>query len=144
MATLNPYLNFNGNAEEAFTFYKSVFGGEFLTVQRMKDVPPMPGCEVADNEKEKIMHIALPVGKGNIIMASDVIESMGHSNVSGNNFYISIQADSKEEAKHLFDGLSAGGTITMPLDDAFWNAYFGMFIDKFGIRWMVNYPYPAK
>lgn len=139
MATLNPYLNFKGNTEEAFNFYKSVFGGEFLAVQRFADTPEAD--RVAPEDRNKIMHIALPVGKGNVLMATDALESMGHPLSAGNNFYLSIAADSKEEAAKLYNGLSAGGKVTMPLGDAFWGAYFGMFTDKFGVQWMVNYDY---
>jgi PhnB protein len=139
MATLNPYLNFKGNTEEAFTFYKSVFGGEFIALQRYKDTPEAD--KVADADKEKIMHIALPIGKGNILMATDALESMGRPYSTGSNFYLSLTADSEEEATKIFTGLSAGGVVTMPLQKTFWGAYFGMWNDKFGIQWMVNYDY---
>ncbi len=142
MATFNPYLNFPGTSEDAFKFYKSVLGGDFQTVQRFKDTPV--GDKVAPKEKEKIMHIALPIGRGNTLMATDALESMGDKITPGNNFSISVEADSKEEAKKIFDGLSAGGKIESPLKDEFWGGYFGMFVDKFGIRWMVNYTYPKK
>lgn len=141
MASINPYLNFNLNSEEAFTFYKSVFGGEFSTFQRFKDVPGM-GDNLSNAEKEGLMHVALPIGKGSVLMGSDVLPSRGHPKAEGNNFYISLQADSKEEADKLFNGLSAGGNVEMPLTDTFWNAYFGMLQDKFGIRWMINHDYP--
>jgi PhnB protein len=136
MATINPYLNFDGNCEEAFEFYRSVFGGEFLAQMRFKDVPP----EIAlpESEGEKIMHIALPVGQGTILMGSDTPAEMGPTQ-NGNNYYISISAASKAEATSLFKGLSAGGQVTMPLEKAFWGSYFGMFTDKFGIQWMVSY-----
>ncbi len=140
MATLNPYLNFNGNTEEAFNFYKSVFGGEFVMLQRFKDTPEAEKLSPAD--QEKIMHVALPIGKGNILMATDALESMGQKLISGNNFYLSLQAESKAEAERLFNGLSAGGKIELALQDVFWGAYFGMFADRFGIQWMVNYDYP--
>ena len=139
MATLNSYLNFPGNTEEAFNFYKSVFGGDFTMLQRFKETPFAD--QMADGDKEKIMHIALPIGKTSILMATDAIESMGQKLTPGNNSSIAIEAESEEEAKRLFDGLSQGGQITMPLDKAFWGAYFGMFNDKFGIQWMVNYTY---
>ena len=139
MATINPYLNFAGNTEEAFNFYKSVFGGEFITLQRFKDTPE--AGKISESEKDKIMHVSLPIGKGNILMATDALESMGQKLTVGNNFYISISSESKEEAQKLFNGLSAGGKIEMPLQDAFWGAYFGMFTDKFGIKWMINYDY---
>lgn len=140
MAVLNPYLNFAGNTEEAFNFYKSVFGGEFIMLQRFKDTPD--GDKMSESDKEKIMHVALPIGKGNILMATDTLESMGQKLVEGNNYYLSLQVDTKEEADTLYNGLSAGGIIEMQLTDAFWGAYFGMFKDKFGIQWMINYDYP--
>lgn len=139
MATINPYLNFNGNTEEAFTFYKSVFGGDFLMLQRFKDTPEREN--LSSEDQEKIMHVSLPIGAGNILMGTDVLEAAGRTLTVGNNFSLSITPESKEEAQRLFDGLSAGGKIEMPLVDAFWGAYFGMFTDKFGIQWMVNYEY---
>ena len=142
MATINPYLNFNGNTEEAFLFYKSVFGGEFTMVQRFKEIPGGP--DLPAEAQEKIMFIGLPIGKGNVLMATDALESMGQHIQEGNNHYISIQADTREEADHLYHGLSADGVIEMEIGDAFWGAYFGMFRDKFGIQWMVNYDYPKQ
>lgn len=140
MATINPYLNFNGNTEEAFTFYKSVFGGEFLACQRFKDVPTLPGEAVmSESDGEKLMHVALPIGKGNILMATDILESLGQSLTVGNNYSLSIDTESEDEATNLFNALSADGTITMPFEKAFWGAYFGMITDKFGIQWMINY-----
>jgi len=139
MAIVNPYLNFNGNTEEAFTFYKSVFGGEFITVQRFKDTPEAD--KIAEADRDKIMHIALPIGDGTILMATDALESMGHPLTVGNNFYMSVSAESEKEADKLFKALSAGGRVTIPLEKAFWGAYFGMFTDKFGIQWMINYDY---
>jgi len=137
MTAINPYLNFNGNTEEAFNFYKSVFGGEFLTLMRFKD---NPGCgQMAESDKERIMHVALPIGNGTVLMATDALESMGQKLTLGNNFYIAIAPESKEEAERLFNGLSAGGKIEMPLQDMFWGAYYGSFTDKFGVQWMVNY-----
>lgn len=137
MATINPYLFFNGNAEEAFNFYRSVFGGEFTTIQRFKDTPEADKAPAG--EQDKIMHIALPIGNGNILMGNDVLKSMGYSVTTGNNFYISISAESEGETDKLFNGLSKGGKVTMPLEKTFWGAYFGMLTDKFGIQWMVNY-----
>lgn len=137
MATINPYLNFQGNTEDAFNFYKSVFGGEFLTIQRFKDTPEAD--RVAENEKNKIMHVALPIGKGNVLMGTDALESMGHKLTIGNNFHISISPESEEETNKLFNSLSAGGKVSVPLAKMFWGAYFGMFTDKFGVSWMVNY-----
>lgn len=139
MATLNPYLNFKGNTEEAFNFYKSVFGGEFKELQRFKDTPEAD--RVPENEKDKLMHISLPIGPGNILMATDALESMGHKLTVGNNFYLSLSADSESEADKLFNGLSSGGKATMPLQKTFWGSYFGMVTDKFGINWMVSYDY---
>jgi PhnB protein len=137
MTTINPWINFNGNAEEAFTFYKSVFGGEFATITRFKDLAG-PEFPVADNEAQKIMYIALPIGK-NMLIANDVPESMGRVSESENRSKISIGAESKEEADKLFNGLSAGGTIEMPIADSPWGTYFGMFRDKYGIEWMVEF-----
>jgi Uncharacterized protein conserved in bacteria len=139
MATLNPYLNFKGNTEEAFNFYKSVFGGEFIELQRFKDTPESD--RVPENEKDKLMHISLPIGPGNILMATDALESMGHKLTVGNNFHLSLSADSESEADKLFNGLSSGGKATMPLQKTFWGSYFGMVTDKFGINWMVSYDY---
>jgi PhnB protein len=137
MATINPYLNFNGTTEEAFNFYKSVFGGEFAMIQRFKDTPQAGDLPLGVGDK--IMHVSLPIGNGNMIMGTDAIESMGHPLTMGNNFYICISPESKEEADRLFNGLSAGGKIEMPLADMFWGAYYGQFTDKFGVQWMVNY-----
>ncbi|SKC77417.1 VOC family protein [Ohtaekwangia koreensis] len=139
MATINPYLNFNGTTEEAFNFYRSVFGGEFAAVQRFKDVPET--ANVPPEDQDKIMHIALPIGRENRIMGTDALESAGHTLSPGNNFSIAIGADSEEEASRIFNGLSQGGQVTMPLEKTFWNAYFGMLTDKFGVQWMVNYDY---
>jgi PhnB protein len=139
MATINPYLNFDGNTEEAFNFYKSVFSGEFMTLMRWKDAPEADKLPASDHQK--IMHVSLPIGQGNVLMATDALESHGHSLTPGNNFYISINAESEEEAVRLFNGLSAGGHVTMALHKAFWEAYFGMLTDKFGIQWMVSYDY---
>ena len=137
MALINPHINFNGNAEEAFNFYKSVFGGEFATIVRLKDLSS-PEFPVAENDANKIMHIALPIGK-NSLMGNDVPKSMGPVNENENRSKISISAESREEADKLFNGLSAGGTVEMPMDDSPWGSYFGMFRDKFGIEWMVDF-----
>jgi PhnB protein len=137
MAQINPYINFNGNAEEAFIFYKSVFGGEFAKIMRFKDISS-PEFPVTENEANKIMYIALPIGK-NILMANDVPESLGQTNENENRSKISISAESKEEADKLFNGLSAGGQIEMPIGDSPWGSYFGMFRDKYGIEWMVDF-----
>lgn len=137
MALINPYINFNGNAEEAFTFYKSVFGGEFAMILRFKDMSS-PKFPVAENEENKVMHIALPIGK-NVLMGNDVLEVMGRTNENENRSKISISAQSKEEADKLFSGLSAGGQIEVPIANSPWGSYFGMFRDKFGIEWMVDF-----
>lgn len=139
MASINPYIHFNGNAEEAFTFYKSVFGGEFATVVRFKDMPANPDYPLPEKEADKIMHIALPIGRHNVLMASDTPEVLGKHNEKETRSKISISAESKEEADKLFNGLSAGGTIEMPVADSPWGSYFGMFRDKYGIEWMVDF-----
>ena len=137
MVLINPHINFNGNAEEAFTFYKSVFGGEFAMVLRMNDLPSLEN--LSEKDANKIMHIALPIGKSNVLMGNDVPEIMGRVNENENRSKISISAESKEEADKLFDGLSAGGAIEMPIGDSPWGSYFGIFRDKFGIEWMVDF-----
>jgi PhnB protein len=142
MQTINAYLNFMGNTEDAMNFYKSVFGGEFTIFQRFKDVPgseKMP----ADDQK-KIMHISLTTKNGTTIMATDTLESMGKKLVFGNNFHLCIQAESETEADKLFAMLSAGAKVEMPLNKTFWGAYFGMLQDKFGIYWMINFSYPQN
>ena len=139
MVTMNPWINFNGNAEEAFTFYKSVFGGEFAKVLRFKDIAG-PEFPVAEKEENKIMLIALPIGKGNVLMANDVPEILGQVNENENRSKIAISTESKEEADKLFNSLSAGGTVEGPMGDSPWGTYFGMFRDKYGIEWMVEYP----
>ena len=136
MARINPHVNFNGNAEEAFTFYKSVFGGEFKKIIRFKDLAGFP---VSEKEKNKIMHIALSIGKDNMLMANDVPEAMGRTNENENRSKIVINADSKEEADKLFNGLSSGGSIEGPIGDSPWGSYFGCFRDKYGIEWIVEF-----
>lgn len=137
MALINPHINFNGNAEEAFTFYKSVFGGVFSKIIRFKDIASAE-FPVAENEANKIMHIALPIGNSSLL-ANDVPEIMGRTNENENRSKLSISAESKEEADRLFNGLSAGGTIEMPIISSPWGSYFGMFRDKYGIEWMVEF-----
>ncbi len=137
MALINPHINFNGNAEEAFNFYKSVFGGEFSKIVRLKDLES-PEFPVEEKDKNKIMHIGLPIGK-NVLMANDVPEFLGKVNENENRSKISISAESKEEADRLFAGLSAGGQVEMPIADSPWGSYFGMFRDKYGIEWMVDF-----
>ena len=137
MALINPHINFNGNAEEAFTFYKSVFGGEFAKIMRFKDLANAE-FPVAEKDENKIMHIALPIGKSNFLMANDVPEFMGKVNENENRSKIVIIAESKEEADKLFNGLSAGGGIEMPISDRPRGTYFGMVRDKYGIECMVD------
>ena len=139
MTKMNPYLNFNGNAEEAFNFYKSVFGGEFSSVNRYSEMPGSENMSVEDGKK--LMHISLPISDGIILMASDAMEPMSPKIIFGNSVYINLSPDSQEEADRLFNGLSAGGKIEMAMEKTFWGAYFGSFIDKFGIAWMINYEY---
>lgn len=140
MANLNTYLNFAGNTEEAFDLYKSVFGGEFTSVVRFKDMP-MEGVSIPKEDENKIMHISLPIGKDNVLMATDTLESLGQKLTQGNNVYISVHPESKEEADRIFNALSAGSTIEMPMADQPWGDYYGSFKDKFGVQWMVNYTY---
>lgn len=137
MAQINPHINFNGNAEEAFNFYKSVFGGEFSKIIRFKDIASEE-FPISDNEAHKIMHIALPIGR-NFLFANDILEIMGRVNENENRSKIAITAESKEEAHNLFNGLSAGGQIEMPIDENPDGTYFAMFRDKFGIEWMVKF-----
>jgi PhnB protein len=143
MATVNPYLTFNGNCEEAFKFYKSVFGGEFRQISKWGDMPAQPGHEMPEEEKKRILHVSLPISKETILMGSDSNPRMGTVNI-GQHLSLSIGADSKEEADRVFKALSAGGKVTMPIAEMFWGAYFGMLQDKYGFIWMVNYDYPKK
>lgn len=140
MARIDPHINFNGNAEEAFHFYQSVFGGEFSKIIRLKDIAS-PEFPVAEKDADKILHIALPIG-GNTLMGNDVPDHLGPVNEQENRSKISISAASREEADQLFIGLSAGGDIEMPIGDSPWGSYFAMFRDKFGIEWMVDYAGP--
>lgn len=137
MASINPYIHFNGNAEEAFTFYKSVFGGEFARIARFKDFSN-PEHPLPEKEADKIMHIALPIGT-DVLMGSDTPEFLGTHNLNETRSKISITAETKEEADKLFNGLSADGTIEMPIADSPWGSYFGMLRDKYGIEWMVSF-----
>jgi len=138
MKAINPWINFNGNAEEAFTFYKSVFGGEFTKIVRFKDLSsdeyPIP-----ESEAEKIMTIALPIGKHNVLMGNDVPKFMGPVNENENRSKIAISAESRKEADQLFNELSAGGNIEGPIGDGPWGSYAGMFRDKYGIEWIVEF-----
>jgi PhnB protein len=137
MALINPYINFNGNAEEAFNFYKSVFGGEFALIVRFKEMSS-PENPVAEKEENKIMHIALPIGK-NVLMGNDVPEFMGRVNEMENRSKISVSAQNREEADRLFQGLSANGTVEVPIGDSPWGSYFGMFRDQYGIEWIIDF-----
>lgn len=137
MALINVHLNYNGNAEEAFTFYKSVFGGEFSKITRLKDLES-PDFPVDEKDADKIMHIALPIGN-NVLMANDVPSFMGLVNEQEDRSKIAVSAESREEADKLFNGLSVGGTVEMPIQDSPWGSYFGMFRDKYGIEWMIDF-----
>ena len=140
MAAVNVYLNFDGNCEEAFTFYKSVFGGEYPHISRFKDMPSQEGVPpMPDEIGGRIMHVSLKISNETMIMGSDTGGEWAPSFRQGNNFAIAITASSKEEADSLFNGLSEGGQVTMALDNTFWGDYFGMFTDKFGINWMMSY-----
>lgn len=137
MAAINPYLMFNGTCEEAFLFYKSVFGGEFPYIGKYKDAPAEEGEVLSEEALNRIMHVSLPIGN-TILMGSDSHPRYGDVGF-GDNFSISINTESTEEADRIFNGLSAGGKVEMPMNKTFWGAYFGMFKDKFGINWMVNF-----
>jgi len=138
MALINPYIHFNGNAEEAFTFYKSVFGGEFEKIARYKDISG-PEYPIPENDVNRIMHIALPIGKGTVLLGSDCLSIMGKVTENDNRNTVFISAESMEEANKLFNGLAADGKVEMPITLGPWGNYFGMFADKFGVQWMVNY-----
>lgn len=139
MIKLDPYLNFQGHTEEAFNFYKSIFGGDFKMIQRFKEISDFPGKEkMSMLELEKIMHISLKVGD-NILMGTDALESQGQVLIPGNNISLSLSVDSKEGADKLFSLLQVGGKVEMPMQNMFWGAYFGMIQDKFGVKWMISY-----
>lgn len=139
MATVNIYLTFNGNCEEAFRFYQSVLGGEIPYIGRYKDMPAKEGPKIKPGEEEKIMHMSLPISKETMLMGSDTGGEWASSFKEGNNFSICISPDSKAEADRIFSELSAGGKVGMPMDNTFWGDYFGTFTDKFGINWMVSF-----
>lgn len=143
MTRLHPYLNFAGNAEEAFNFYRSVFGGEFSSLVRFKDFP-IEGVTVPKEDEDKIMHIGLPVGEDEMLMASDTLKSLGQELVPGNNVYISVHPASREEADRIFNALSEGGDVEMPIADQAWGDYYGSLKDRFGVMWMVNYSPPRE
>jgi PhnB protein len=145
MFKLNPYLNFNGNTEEAFLFYKSVFGGEFEAFSRFSDAPDTPGMQaLPEVDKSKVMHVSLYIGNGMRLMGTDVLPSMGHKPVVGNNISLSLAPDSEAETRRLYEALSAGGDVEVPLETMFWGALFGMVTDRFGIKWMVNFEMEKK
>lgn len=143
MTKLHTYLNFAGNTEEAFNFYRSVFGGDFTSLVRFKDVP-VEGVGIPEQDAGKIMHIALPIGDDNLLMATDALESLGQELVQGNNVYISVHPSTREEADRVFGALSEGGQVEMPLSDQVWGDYYGSFRDKFGVMWMVDYSPPRE
>jgi len=138
MKAINPWINFNGNAEEAFNFYKSVFGGEFAKFIRFKDLASAE-FPVSENDADKIMYISLPIGKNNVLIANDVPEMMGRTNENENRSKIAVSAESREEADKVYNGLSAGGDIEGPIGDSPWGSYAGMFRDKYGIEWIVEF-----
>lgn len=141
MAIINVYLNFNGNCREAFDFYKSVLGGEYSYITSFGDMPPQEGMPpLSDAEKELVMHVSLPVSEETVLMGSDTLPAFGGPVTPGDNFSISLNPDSRDEADRLFAALSEGGKVTMPLADMFWGDYFGSLTDRFGINWMVNLP----
>lgn len=140
MVKLNPYIFFTGNCEEAFNFYKSVLGGEFSYMARYSEMPE--GSNVSPDEAAKIMHVSLPLADGTMLMGSDVPISRESMTVIGNNFSLSITPNSEDEARRIFNELSESGNVTMPLDKTFWGSLFGMFTDKFGMNWMIDYELP--
>lgn len=144
MKSINPYLNFNGKCEEAFNYYRSVFGGEFTTLMRFRDIPREEGVEVKEAEKNRIMHVALPLANGGILMGSDIMESQGQKLFEGNNCYLSIETENEQEADRIFSRLSEGGSVEMPMGRTFWGSYFGMSVDRFGIHWMISFTYDQK
>ncbi len=137
MASAALYLNFPGTTEEAFVFYRSVFGGEFSPIQRFGETPGVP--ELPENDRNKIMHMSLPITKEVVLHGTDALKSMGQNLTQGNNFYIMLEVESKEEAQKYYNALSVGGKDEMPLQDTFWGAYFGSFTDKFGVQWMIDF-----
>ncbi len=139
MTTINTYLRFNGNCEEAFLFYKKIFNSEFQHLGRFSEIPSSEGMpHIAEADKDKVMHVTLPIGGGTMLMGSDTMAPYNSDFQEGNNFSISILTESKEEADRIFASLSDNGKIVMPLNKTFWNSYFGMCVDQFGISWMVN------
>jgi PhnB protein len=143
MTRLHSYLNFAGNAEEAFGFYRSVFGGEFSSLVRFRDLP-IEGVTIPEEDGDKIMHIALPIGDDDLLMASDTLRSLGQELVPGNNVHVSVHPDSREEADRIFGALSDGGEVEMPIADQVWGDYYGALKDRFGVMWMVNHSPPRQ
>ena len=139
MTAINPYLTFQGNCEEAFNYYKKVFGGEFNYMGRFSEMPPQEGVSLSEEDGNKIMHVSLPISKDNILMGSDSGGEWAPSMVVGNNISLSVNAENKEDADRYFNLLSDGGKVTMPMDKTFWGDYFGMCTDKFGINWMISF-----
>ena len=139
MATVNAYINFQGNCEEAFNYYKTVFGGEFTMLDRFSEMPPQEGMELSEADMNKIMHVSLPISNENVLMGSDVGGEWAKDLTIGNNITLSISAESKEQADHFFLKLSEGGKVAMPMDNTFWGSYFGMCTDKFDINWMIGF-----
>ena len=139
MAQINPYLNFNGNTEDAFNFYRSVFGGDFMGGQIMRYGDMPGGDEMPEADRDKVMHVALEIGDGSYLMGTDTLESMGQTTTFGNNCQIIISPDSREHADRLFAGLSEGGKVETPMEDVFWGAYYGAFADKFDVNWMIHF-----
>ncbi len=140
MARTSTYLNFAGTTEAAFRFYATVFGGELSQIHRIGDAPPMPGAPpLADAEKNLVMHVETVILGGHVLMGTDIVESMGHKLIEGNNVSINLEPDSREDTDRLFKALAEGGKAEMPLMDMFWGAYFGTLVDKFGTRWMFNF-----
>jgi len=139
MATLDPYITFKGNCEEAFNYYKSIFGGEFSMLSRFSEMPPQEGIELPKEALDKIMHVSLPISEESVLMGSDSGGEWAPETVVGNNITLSITAESKEQADQFFSSLSEGGKVTMPIETTFWGSYFGMCIDKFDINWMISF-----
>ena len=145
MATVSTYLNFDGKTEEAFEFYKSVFGTDYIGgIVRMNQAPPMDGMPpLAEGEQNLVMNVQLPITGGHVLMGTDTLESFGHKLIEGNNFHINVQPDTRDEADQLFASLAAGGTVSIPLSEQFWGDYFGSLTDKYGVQWMVTHS-PSK
>jgi len=139
MAAVSTYLNFNNKTEKAFTFYKSVFGGEFTSFQRFSDIPNLPGQDkMTETDKKGMMHVELPILGGHKLMGTDAPESMGFKLNPGNNVYINLEPDTRKEADRLFRALSAGGKVEMPMQEMFWGGYYGSCVDKYNVQWMIN------